>query len=104
MCDSCIFCKIIKGDIPSAKVFENDKVYVDGKVIDEPYILEQDLVKLPNTMDEEFIVSEGCIYVMGDNRNNSTDSRNKAVGDINKKYVMGKAFLRIFPFDSVTLL
>ena len=84
--------------------YENDMVYVDGKAIDEPYILEQDLVKLPNTMDEEFTVSEGHVFVMGDNRNDSADSRNKSIGEINEKYVMGKAFLRIFPFNAITLL
>lgn len=47
----------------------------------------------------EFTVPEGCVFVMGDNRNNSTDSRSKMVGYVDKRNIMGKVYLRIWPID-----
>ena len=79
--------------------FESGSVYVDGKLLDEPYINEL-------TFDDEGVefpltVPEGSIFVMGDNRNHSNDSRNSELGQINEKNILGKAVLRIYPFDSI---
>ena len=77
--------------------FERGIVYVDGEPLDEPYIAE------PATDPENFIgpveVPEGCIFVMGDNRNDSDDSRDNLLGTIDEDYVLGKAFFSIFPFS-----
>lgn len=80
--------------------FENGIVYVDGKALTENYTktptnLSYD-VKFPAT------VPENCVFVMGDNRNDSLDSRSSQIGKggmIDKRYILGKAFLRVFPFD-----
>ena len=49
--------------------------------------------------DGEFTVPENCIFVMGDNRNASTDSRSFMVGYADIRQIIGKAYLRVFPFD-----
>lgn len=75
--------------------FENGKVYVDGKMLEESYILEPTYT----SFDIEFplTVGKGEIFVMGDNRNGSLDSRSSKVGLVKEEYVLGKAVYRIYP-------
>lgn len=76
-------------------------VYVEGKVIDEPYILEPTTYMPASAVEFPYTVPEGKVFVMGDNRNNSLDSRSTGVGPIDERYILGKAIFRIFPFDSI---
>lgn len=82
--------------------FVTHEVSVDGVVLDEPYIKEPTSrrgdVKFP------VVVPDDCVFVMGDNRNNSMDSRVSSVGMVENDDVMGKAVLRIFPFQEFGLL
>ena len=75
--------------------FTEGIVYVDGEALEEPYINE------PTYTDEgtEFplTVPEGSIFVMGDNRNGSSDSRDYRLGTVDTRYVIGKAAFLIFP-------
>lgn len=76
-------------------------VYVDGEELDEPYIaeltFEQEGTEFPLT------VPEGSIFVMGDNRNGSNDSRDYRLGTVDTRYIIGKAVFLLYPGpDSVT--
>lgn len=77
-------------------------VYVDGERLDEPYIKEPmaDLTGDPLRSQTHFEVPDGSIFVMGDNRNGSDDSRNSLIGFIDEDYVLGKAVFSIFPFST----
>lgn len=70
-------------------------VYVDGVALEEPYTL------TPTTISEgiEFplTVDDGCLFVMGDNRNGSKDSRHPEIGLIDKREVLGKVFFLFIP-------
>ena len=70
----------------------NQKVYVDGKLLNEPYIASP-------TLNQNFTVTvdKGCVFVMGDNRINSKDSRSSEIGQIDKREILGKAIFLVWP-------
>ena len=74
--------------------FDNGFVYVNGEKLTEPYIAEP----TNESYDVEFPVTvpEGYLFVMGDNRNVSLDSRSSKVGFADKRFVLGRAFFRLF--------
>ncbi len=75
---------------------EKGIVYVDGKALEEKYTLEPTYTS--GNMEYPTVVPEGCLFVMGDNRNDSTDSRMTVVGFVDERYIMGKVVGRIMPF------
>lgn len=77
--------------------FEKNEVYVNGIKLDEPYILEP--TRLSYDVQFPLTVDEGKLFVMGDNRNDSIDSRSSEIGLIDERYVLGKALIRIYPFE-----
>ena len=76
--------------------FATGDVIVNGKVIDEPYIAE--LTARKGDFEGEIAIPDGYLFVMGDNRNNSLDSRYDVIGLVDERYVLGVAQIRIFPF------
>ncbi len=72
---------------------------VDGEVIDEPYRYLSDDYLLTSDWTFPVTVGENEIFVMGDNRNNSADSRTEEIGMIDTRCVIGKAYVRIFPMN-----
>ena len=75
--------------------FDTGSVYVDGKLLHEDYINE--LTFLEEGTEFPLTVPEGSIFVMGDNRNHSSDSRDSRLGTVDTRYVIGKAVLLAFP-------
>lgn len=75
--------------------FERGIVYVDGLAQEEPYI--NALTNDEQDFDEPIIVPENCVFVMGDNRNDSTDSRTASLGCVDVRYIIGKVHLIAFP-------
>lgn len=76
--------------------FTSGQVFVNGVELDEPYINE--LTKTSSDVTFPVVVPEGTVFVMGDNRNHSSDSRTSGVGFIDTRYILGKAQFRILPF------
>ncbi|WP_025851517.1 signal peptidase I [Paenibacillus ehimensis] len=97
--------------LPGQKVrVEGDKVYVDNQLVDETY-LKPALDKAVsegrpyNTRNfPEQTVPEGSVFVMGDNRSNSSDSRDPSVGFVNYDKIVGRADLIFWPFNKISLV
>jgi signal peptidase I len=77
--------------------FEKGIVYVDGEVLQEDYIYSE--TKLYEGISFPLTVSEGCLFVLGDNRMDSKDSRSPEIGLIDKREVLGKAVFLLYPGD-----
>ena len=78
-------------------VIKNNEVYVDSVKLDEDYVyIDNNRYRY---QDGQWTVSDGCIFVMGDHRNNSTDSRSELVGEIDTRFVIGKVVIRLYPFS-----
>lgn len=77
--------------------FNTGTVYVDGVALDEPYLhtptIDEEGVKFPVT------VPEGCVFVMGDNRGNSQDSRSPSIGFVDEREILGRAIFLLIPGD-----
>ena len=75
--------------------FDTGIVYVNGTALDEPY------VNTPTTLYEginfPLMVDEGCVFVLGDNRNESKDSRSPDIGLVDKREILGKAVFLFLP-------
>ena len=83
---------------------ESQQVSVNGKVLDEPYVYIDEYALGAVYTDGSVTVPDGAYFVMGDHRNNSMDSRDSRVGLIDEKDIMGKAVLRLWPWEDFGLL
>ena len=72
---------------------------VDGKTINEPYV-KGATVRIPDPLEIPDKIPEGYVFVMGDNREDSVDSRSNIIGLIPVQNIIGKAVFRVYPFDS----
>lgn len=78
---------------------KDGRVFVNGQLLNEPYILEKPRLPYPLAT-----VPEGTVFVMGDNRNNSEDSRFSDVGFVSLDLLKGKAVMVFWPFDQAKTL
>lgn len=80
----------------------NGKVLVDGEELSEPYYSGDTTITDP-TVEYPVTVAEDCVFVMGDNRPHSKDSRSSDLGQVPIKALLGKAQVRIWPLNSIGL-
>ncbi len=77
-------------------------IYINGKLLDEHYGAE--VIENPGTAINELTMGPDEYFVLGDNRNNSSDSRNALVGMIHRENIVGRAFVRIFPLNKIGMI
>lgn len=90
----------VSGDV--IDIQDDGTVYVNGKAIDEPYLNEKAFGECDITL--PYQVPDQRIFVMGDHRATSVDSRSSTVGCISEEAIVGKVFLRIWPISEIGLL
>ena len=96
--------------------YDANTITVDGEVLEEPYLNYEfddlygsdymaDRVDLdPQYVNQAFTVPEGCVFVCGDNRNHSSDSRVAQLGMVDERYVIGRVLMVFFPFADFGLV
>lgn len=89
--------RCIAGPGQWVNIDEDGNVYVDGKLLEEPYLTEKSLggsnIELP------YQVPDNRYFCMGDHRSTSVDSRHKEVGCVSEEQIVGKIVFRVFPFS-----
>ena len=78
-------------------------VYIDGKRLTSD-IYGKEKIKDPQTAAEPVTLGDDEYFVMGDNRNHSMDSRDPGVGVLTRKDLIGRAWVRIYPFDNIGVI
>lgn len=94
--------RIIGGPGDMIDIDEDGVVSVNGEVLDEPYVDELALGECD--MDFPYQVPENRYFVLGDHRSVSIDSRSSTIGCIEKKQIVGKVFLRVWPLKNISLI
>lgn len=77
-------------------------IYINGELLEESYGMEK--IESPGRAYEPITLAEDEYFVMGDNRNNSSDSRDPSVGNIKRSNIIGRAWIRIWPFRKFGIL
>ena len=77
-------------------------IWVNGEILEESY--GREMIRDPGLAAEPITLGEDEYFVMGENRNNSSDSRVEAVGNIHRNEIIGRAFIRIWPLSKFGIL
>ena len=88
----------------TVQIDEKGNIYIDGVILQESYgkeIIKQENIGIAK---EPITLGEDEYFVMGDNRNNSSDSRTEIVGNIHRDEIIGRAWVRIWPFEHFGVL
>ncbi len=83
----------------TVRIDTDGRIYINGQVLDEDYGAE--VIRDPGTAINEIVLGEDQYFVLGDNRNHSSDSRVPSVGLIERKDIIGRAIVRIYPFNKM---
>lgn len=86
----------------TVQIDEEGTIYIDGEILTEDY--GNAVMLYAGRAGEEITLGENEYFVLGDNRNNSSDSRDPSVGNIKRENIIGRAWLRIWPFNSFGIL
>ena len=90
----------VPGDV--IDIDDDGNVYVNGELLDEPYVTEKALGETDLTY--PYQVPENRYFIMGDNRATSIDSRSSAIGCIEAEQIVGKVVLRVYPLDRISFI
>ncbi len=86
------------------QIDQQGNIYIDGEILNENYgkeVIQPDHIGLAS---QPITLGDDEYFVLGDNRNNSTDSRVSQVGNIKRDDIIGRAWVRIWPFDKFGVL
>ena len=86
----------------TVQIDENGNIYINGELLEENYGAET--IQNPGRAANPITLGEDEYFVMGDNRNNSKDSRSEEVGNVKRSQIIGRAWLRIWPLNKFGLL
>ncbi len=101
----CIIKRVIAVGGQTVEIRDGE-VYVDGELLDEPYIAANSYTEDLGAFEGQYPVTvpEGYYFVMGDNRNHSTDSRARSVGFVKRDQIYGKAIIKYSPIEEFDIL
>lgn len=86
----------------TVQIDDSGNIYIDGEVLEESY--GREVIQSPGRAVDPIQLGADEYFVMGDNRNNSSDSRDPSVGNIHRKDIIGRAFIRIWPSSKFGIL
>ena len=83
----------------TVQIDDDGNIYIDGELLQESFGREVIRPETVGIASEPVVLGDDEYFVMGDNRNNSTDSRDPSVGNVRRDEIIGRAWLRIWPFN-----
>lgn len=83
----------------TVQIDTDGNIYIDGEILKESY--GREVMLSPGEAEEPIVLKEDEYFVLGDNRNASSDSRDPSVGKILGKDIVGRAWVRLYPFDKI---
>lgn len=86
----------------TVQIDKDGNIFVDGSLLEEDY--GNEVILNPGLAEEPFILGEDEYFVLGDNRNGSTDSRDPLVGAVSEDWILGRAWVRIWPLSDFEVL
>ncbi len=81
---------------------QDGNIYVDGEILEESY--GREVMRSPGIAEDPIVLGEDEYFVLGDNRNDSTDSRDPSVGLIKRDHIIGRAWMRVWPLNEIGVL